>query len=205
MKLARIAVIALAMGATTFVTSCGDAPLAPEAPLHAPAVDGKLLGSLGGTLGGTLGNTLNTIGAMTCSPLRAATSSEYIGPWGGVIEVGPHRLVIPPGALKRYVRITATIRPENVNRVQLEPTGLQFERPAYLTMSYANCTGAGTLLPKQIAHVEHGGLGLLGLLQSFDNIFAKKVTGRLDHFSDYAVWWRSGSSQDDEMSTGDDH
>ncbi len=46
----------------------------------------------------------------------------------------------------------------------------------------------GQLLPKRIAYVNNR-LTILYLLQSVDNIFTRKVTGRVDHFSEYALAW----------------
>lgn len=179
MKIARIAVAALALSATIFVASCSDSPVAPPAPQQtAQLPQGELLDGL-----------LRLTGLLRCAPLPAASTTKTIGQWGGVISVGPHSLVIPPGALDGPVTITATIPANsNVNRVTLQPHGLQFDRPAALTMSYNNCSGLGSLLPKRIAYV-NGVLDILYYLLSVDNIWTNKVTGKLDHFSDYAMAW----------------
>ena len=55
-------------------------------------------------------------------------------------------------------------------------------------MSYANCNLLGRLLPKRVAYVSDA-LNILSYLLSLDNVFAKQVTGRVDHFSNYAVAW----------------
>ena len=55
-------------------------------------------------------------------------------------------------------------------------------------MSYANCNLLGSLLPKRIAYTNNL-LEILEYLISLDNIFLKKVTGKLDHFSGYAIAW----------------
>jgi len=75
-----------------------------------------------------------------------------------------------------------------VNAVRFQPEGLRFQRSAYLTMSYANCNLLGRLLPKRVAYVGDG-LDILWYLLSIDNLFSKRVTGRVDHFSNYAVAW----------------
>ncbi len=183
MKIARIYLGVALLAVTMAVTSCSDSPVAPQtAPEATPApyTDAELLG--------LLQPTLSKVGLLTCKPLKADYASKRIGRDGGVIEVGPHRLVIPPRALKRTVTITAYMPSSRVNRVEFGPHGLEFERPASLTMSYANCDLLGRLLPKKIAYINDR-LTILYLLQSVDNIFSKKVTGRVDHFSDYAVAW----------------
>ena len=135
-----------------------------------------------------IGGLLRATGLLRCSPLPTATASQTIGPLGGVLRVGPHSLVVPPGALDRSLLITATAPSGNVNLVQFQPEGLRFRKSAALTMSYANCEGLGTLLPKRIAYTNNL-LEILEYLLSLDNIFLKKVTGKLDHFSGYAVAW----------------
>jgi len=75
-----------------------------------------------------------------------------------------------------------------VNAVQFKPAGLQFNKPAYLSMSYANCNLLGKLLPKHIAYVDDN-LNILYYLLSLDNLFAKRVTGQVNHFSEYAMAW----------------
>jgi hypothetical protein len=55
-------------------------------------------------------------------------------------------------------------------------------------MSYANCSGLGSLLPKRIAYTNDL-LQILSFLTSADNIFTHKVTGQVKHFSEYVVAW----------------
>lgn len=175
MKSFRLLSISALSALALFVASCAEAPTAAPTATVADVRQPELLG-------GTLGR----LGLLTCSPLPTSTVSRTFGPMGGTLQVGPHVLHIPVGALTRPVTITGTTGGPN-NRVSFEPHGLEFERSASLTMSYANCSTLGLLLPKRVAYVE--GQNILEYLLSFDNLLAKKVTGRLDHFSDYAVAW----------------
>jgi hypothetical protein len=120
--------------------------------------------------------------------MPTATATQTIGRWGGVLQVGPHTLVVPAGALDSAVQITATAPSGDINLVQFKPEGLRFNRSASLTMSYANCNLLGSLLPKRIAYTSNA-LEILEYLLSLDNIFLKRVTGKLDHFSGYAIAW----------------
>ena len=136
-----------------------------------------------------IGDLLGATGLLQCSTLSYATATQTIGSGGGTIRVGPHTLTVPAGALSSPVAITGTlVTGRGVNAVHFQPEGLRFERSASLTMSYANCSLLGRLLPKRIAYVSDG-LGILSYLLSIDNLFAKRVTGRVDHFSNYAVAW----------------
>ena len=69
-----------------------------------------------------------------------------------------------------------------------QPEGLTFRTPAALTMSYANCEGLGVLLPKQIAYTNDL-LQILSFITSIDDIFTNKVTGQVNHFSEYVLAW----------------
>jgi hypothetical protein len=135
-----------------------------------------------------LGGLLQRIGLLKCSPLPQATSTATIGPWGGSLTVGPHTFVVPAGALAENVTITATLSADTVNAITFQPEGLQFAKPAYLTMSYANCNLLGSLLPKHIAYTNNSYV-ILELLSSIDNLFTRKVTGQVHHFSHYAMAW----------------
>lgn len=167
----------LVSAAAAFSLSCGDSTPTGLGDLK-PQAD----------LLGTLSKTVEDTGLLKCSPLPEATATATVGPPGGVIEVGPHKLSIPPGALTEWVTITAVAPSDKVNRVHFEPEGLEFPKPAALTMSYKNCNLLGSLAPKRIAYVSDA-LVILEYLLSVDDIFAKKVTGKLHHFSDYAIAW----------------
>ena len=153
--------------------SCGEtAPTLVEGPSKTPSRD--LLQAVTGPL--------------TCTPIPADSVTRVIGPGGGTINVGPHSLTIPAGALDSAVSITAVTRSEGVSRVVFQPSGLVFQQAATLTMSYANCGVLGSLLPAQIAYVDNL-LEILYYLPSIDNVQSQTVTATVQHFSDYAVAW----------------
>jgi len=127
-------------------------------------------------------------GLVRCTPLSPDSVSQTIGPLGGTLQVGPHRLWIPPGALSATITIMGVAPSDTVNRVRFGPQGLTFQRPALLVMSYANCGALANLVPKQIAYTDEA-QAILELLPSVDNLLTQKVNGRLEHFSDYAIAW----------------
>lgn len=176
MKAIRPFAFVLAVCALVFA-ACGDpSPTAPTTPVPAP--DASLVGDL-----------LVPTGLLKCSALPAASVTQTIGPAGGTINIGPHVLRIVPGALDAPTTITATLDTERgVNGIKFAPEGLQFDTPAYLTMSYANCNLLGRLLPKRIAYTSNL-LDILEYILSLDNLFAKRVTGQVRHFSEYVIAW----------------
>jgi len=170
MKATRLIVVALCVS----LAACSDhaptaAPLVPQADL--------------------IGSVVGATGLLKCSALPFAQSTATIGPDGGSISAGPHTLTIPAGALSAPVKITMTVPTgRGVNAVEFAPEGLQFARSASLTMSYANCGLVSNLLPKRIAYVSDN-LDILSYILSLDNLFTKRVTGQVRHFSDYVIAW----------------
>jgi hypothetical protein len=171
MKATRLVVVALCL---SMALACGEhiptaAPQAPEASL--------------------IGSLLGPTGLLKCSSLPYAQSTATIGPLGGIIKAGPHTLVIPPGALLSPRTITMTVPTGlTVNAVKFQPEGLRFAVPAALTMSYSNCSLLGNLLPKRIAYTDNN-LNVISYLLSLDNLLSNRVTGKVNHFSDYVIAW----------------
>jgi hypothetical protein len=149
---------------------------------------GDLTGGLTNTVGDLTNTVVGTLGAvtdlLTCSPLPYDTESETIGPEGGFISVGRNSLFIPRGALTGRVRITAEQVRGTTNSVRFGPEGLQFEKPAVLTMNYDNCVLV--LVQKKIVYTDEQ-LKVLEVLRSLDLFRAKVVSAQIDHFSRYAV------------------
>lgn len=135
-----------------------------------------------------LGRLLEPTGLLSCSPVPVTAASATIGRDGGVLAIGPHKLVIPRNALSETLTITARTVPGPVRAVEFEPHGLEFRHSASLTLSYSGCNTLGLLLPKRIAYVSSA-FDILEYLVSLDDLMAKRVTGRLKHFSQYAVAW----------------
>lgn len=165
------------------VASCStDSPSAPAAPVAKP--NASLLGDLLGATGTVSGDLGSVSGLLACPHDERYVGSATIGPDGGTIRVGPHRLDIPSGALKERVQITADAPAGNTVRVDFHPEGLKFQRAAILTLSYRDC-GAVKLLPR-IVYVDDD-LKIAEILLSLANPWAQTVTARIEHFSWYAL------------------
>jgi hypothetical protein len=121
---------------------------------------------------------------LTCSQQRYVAVTRTIGPDGGTIRVGDHQLEIPANALSKRVTITAEQMQGSTNSVRFSPEGLQFEKPARLTLSYRNCVVM--LLPKSIVYTTEN-LKILEVFRSLDLFGKRQVTAPIDHFSRYAV------------------
>ncbi|HUF26618.1 MAG TPA: hypothetical protein VMM18_06520 [Gemmatimonadaceae bacterium] len=168
-------------------TSCSErgTPVEPAVP-ESSALPGGLTGTVTDVGGSLLGATTGLVtGVLACPSSETYTTSQVVGRDGGTIKVGPHTLLIPPRALSGDVEITATAPAGSVTTLRFEPHGLRFERPTALTMSYAHC-GLISGLTKRVVYVD-GELRILEVLPSVNDLFRRRVTGKLDHFSAYAV------------------
>lgn len=155
--------------------ACADktAPLSP-----APAPELSLLGDL-------LAVSEPVTGVLACQVTESHKATQIVGPFGGTINVGPHSLYIPAGALSYNQTITATAPAGKVVEVKFKPHGLKFSKKTYLTMSYRDCGLVGQLLPR-IAYVDEN-LNILEVLLSVPNVLRQTVTGPTDHFSSYML------------------
>jgi hypothetical protein len=121
---------------------------------------------------------------LSCNTAGYDRVTNTIGSDGGTIDIGPHRLTVPAGALRENVRITAKAPAGGHILVELQPHGLNFRKDAYLRLSFAEC-------PPEVdsARVAYVGddLDIYYFLPSVTDSTARTSTGRLDHFSGYSL------------------
>ena len=177
----------------TLVTSLAAAVVAcngaesPVGPVDRP--DANLIGTVTGTVSGLVGGVGSLVSALLlpCTTQPYTKVTQTVGPTGGTIQFGKHKLVIPQGALSKVVTITAEAMPEPGNAVRFSPEGLKFGVPAQLHLSYANCKD-DPLRPKLVVYTDDL-LRILERLVSKDDAVAKVVRADLHHFSRYAIAW----------------
>lgn len=126
---------------------------------------------------------------LRCEPRKRETDTRVIGPKGGEVQVGPHRLRIPAGALDRNVTISAVALSGPIVDVEFEPHGLQFAVPVELRLDYGHC-----IVPSNEAlQVVYLGVGrkIVAEQPSSDHRDLSQVRAVTDHFSGYAVATRT--------------
>lgn len=129
-------------------------------------------------------------GVLACKPQPYASNTQTVGPDGGTIFVGRHKLVIPPGALNSAVEIKAEAPTDAANSVRFAPEGLQFNagHSPILTLDYSNCPAGRLQILKHIAYTTER-LQILSRLVSLDNLLTQQISAPIQHFSRYAVAW----------------
>jgi hypothetical protein len=124
---------------------------------------------------------------LRCEPQGYSADAAIIGPNGGTLHAGPHELVIPKGALDREELIVAEAPTTSLVDVRFWPEGLQFFKPAQLTLSYKGC-GRPTDADVLVAYLGQGNQ-VLELPPSIDQKADDKVEADIGHFSRYAIVW----------------
>jgi len=124
---------------------------------------------------------------LVCDPLAYTGQTKIIGPEGGDIGFGPHKLAIPRGALSRRVVVTAEA-PVSLNvEVHFSPHGLVFNanKAPRLELSYKHCYGQNNL-PKSIVYVNDA-KRIIEYPASTDVSNQGLVWAWIKHFSGYMV------------------
>lgn len=176
MKLSRTRAVLAALGALTIAACMSDLPPTASKPVQRAAQHAN---------GDLLGSSVPLLSLYGCSTTGFGSVTQNIGPLGGTIAVGPHTLVVPPGALSSTVAITATAPAGDHVEVDFKPTGLRFSQAATLTLSYRYCN----VLPQpllKIVYVDDYST-ILELLPSLGDLLNETVTASIGHFSGYAL------------------
>jgi hypothetical protein len=112
--------------------------------------------------------------------------AALIGPQGGVIETGGHRLVFPAGALVRPTMIS--MKPmDGMAGAEFGPHGLVFPAGAQpvLTLSYA-----GAAIPSDaelhVAYLSASG-GIEEVFETAHHVATMTVSATIPHFSGYLI------------------
>jgi hypothetical protein len=170
---------AVAVGAVV-AAACSDSPTTAPAPLQrAPAFSPAEHHA----------DNSWRAGAVMCELHPAYVGSAEIGPRGGQIIVGRSRVIVPPGALNRTVRITATMPAGETVEIyfDFEPHGLEFRKPAGLVLDASGCDIPEYYAPN-IAYLGENG-EILEYIQSYYSNDWHFVAAPIWHFSRYAVAW----------------
>lgn len=126
----------------------------------------------------------STSSIVYCEPLQYTGDVKIMGPEGGEISIGPHKLWVPAGALETHTVITGEMAVSLAVSVKLSPHGTQFLRPVTLQLNYKHCSQPDDLT-RRVAYTDEQ-LNVLEWQSSLDSSEGI-VNGYLWHFSQYTV------------------
>jgi hypothetical protein len=198
MKRGRSYVFALVAAGAALVACAGDGSQL-RAPTEAPATSAasefspvsevpmamaRPSGLLDGLLNGLLGKS-QPLPLFVCRNNGGPyADTAVVGLLGGTLHFGPHTLVIPPAAVLRPTKITATAYAGDTLAVTFQPQGLQFILPATLSLDYKHCAVQPTN-QLQIDFINDLLTEILSIIPSLDQGHGS-VRGFVSHFSVYA-------------------
>ncbi len=120
-----------------------------------------------------------------CEPQQYAAETKIIGPAGGEIEIGPHTLRIPKGALSQYTVITGEAPVTSAVEVRFSPHGLHFLKQPMLTLNYKRCAAPGDT-PHRAGYVDDAE-NVLEWPVSYDEKRVNDLYTWIWHFSGYRI------------------
>jgi hypothetical protein len=123
--------------------------------------------------------------ATTCATHLTSADSGVFGPSGGTLTFGSSRLIIPAGALRDTVTITATIPDGDANRVEFQPHGLEFAKPAGLQFATAGCSADTQIVPNVVYLSETG--EIVETIEAVYDPHWQTIAASIWHFSGYAI------------------
>lgn len=121
------------------------------------------------------------------NPWLNAPASAVIGPDGGSLVLGGHRLDVPRGALARPITFTLSYASRTAIAVDCGPSGLTFDVPVTLTLSYAGTQYENSDRQSDLKIFYMSPIGNTLEMPSEVNQDAKTVSAQLNHFSRYII------------------
>ena len=119
------------------------------------------------------------------NPAQSGASS-VIGPEGGVLYLGFHQLIIPPGAVSEDTRFRMNFASNSGVAVDCNPSPFTFNVPVTLVLSFAGTQYENAdIFNLQIFYMPED--GDLVPVPSVTDDEANTVTAELDHFSRYIL------------------
>ena len=110
-----------------------------------------------------------------------------IGPQGGVLMLGYHRLIVPRGAVNGFVTISMSFASVNAVAVDCNPSPFIFNVPITLVLSYRDTQYEGEDGTPPLSVVYMAADGSLNPLSSVVDPINLTVSAATDHFSRYII------------------
>lgn len=114
-------------------------------------------------------------------------SGVIIGPEGGIVRLGLHTLVVPPGAVDREIVFTMNYASQTAVAVDCGPSPFHFNVPVELTLSYKGTSFERSAQQNTLQIFYMANTASFSAMPSHVDVANKTVTAQLDHFSRYII------------------
>ena len=127
-----------------------------------------------------------------CPSDVSLSASASIGPLGGSVSAGGHRIIVPPDALPPGVSVvTLIVPPSRFVEIEARVNGLphfEFAVPVTVVVDYSRCSRSNIdQEPLRVWHINPLTNTFLEDMGGVDDKAARTVTFTTDHFSGYAI------------------
>lgn len=164
--------LVIAVVSCTALVGCASDLASPVSPATASALHGGIPAARG-------------TNARGCQTHIASSDSGVFGPQGGTLTFGTSMLIIPGGALRDTVTISATIPEGDASRVEFRPQGLQFRKAAGLLLDTSGCSYDAGEVPAVVYLSESG--AIVETIPAVYDPHWHTIAAPIHHFSGYAI------------------
>lgn len=189
----RLLIPSVALAAAAVACATGDGPTAP--PRSAPLAPGDVVASGGATDSTTATGTIvdgtltPVVGSLLyCPASESATTAGTIGPEGGVLRVGGHRVSVPAGAVAESTTFVMTVPAGQYLEVDVSAMGVEhytFRAPVAITLDFSRCPLY--LGPYRAWYIDTTTKALLEDMGGVSDLLSRTHTFQTGHLSGYAV------------------
>ena len=159
--------------------------------LGACTTDSPTTPQLGPTLSRRVESVDRPTGILLCPTTESFRTEGVVGPAGGSLSVGGHRLTVPAGVLTEATHLTLYAPAGRHVRLELSAGGAEhyrFRAPVVVTISYDRCARQHRPASPAVAwYTDVAGGVPLERMPSKDDRKRRAVTFATTHFSTYAV------------------
>ena len=144
----------------------------------------------GGSTTSTTPTTSQAPRLLVCPNTKEERAAVTIGPEGGTLQLGEHRLVVPQGAVGDKVSFTAVLMADKVLKLHLQANGAesyQFRQPASLTLSYGRCEPAADPQRLRVYKIDPATNRVIQDLGGRVSVQERAVTATLETLSVYTL------------------
>jgi hypothetical protein len=135
------------------------------------------------------GLSLGAPNLIECPANGSSSTTEVVGPLGGLVSVGGTSISIPAGALLSPVSLTVTVPESNLMEIDISVSGTEhflFELPVVVTLSYARCN-RNNLGALSVWYIDSETKEPLENMGGINNPLLKTITFVTPHLSGYAI------------------
>jgi len=174
----------LALATVLHVGCSQDGGLSPVGPEKIVAPPSALITTAGD---GDDDDDSELLSAATRDPDDEGITTALIGPLGGVVMHGDHRVIIPAGALSQTVEISFSVPDSDTLMFDLAPHGTQFNVPIILEFEYDNADLAGVNESALQVGYYNDSTGAWDSMPTTVDTVNDVIIGQTTHFSRYAI------------------